>query len=124
MQVKRSPDSLSHDRQTDKNNRRHYRPDDFEPVVAVRVSRALLVGVVTKFEYDPTQPDLRGRECYADYDDRDHELTVDRTAVFRDRFGKPPLPADEHPDRGDRDSPNCYSQKASHQLSPSYAAKS
>src|SRR5207244_3251974 len=75
--------------------------------------------LVAIFPNDPTQPDLRRREGDADDHNRNLELAVDLRPVFRDGFRKPPSSADEHPDRGGCYDPDGYSEKASHQLSPS-----
>jgi hypothetical protein len=116
MQVQRSPYSLAHYRQADKDDRGDHSPDDFEAVVAMRIGGPLGVGISAKFPYDPAEADLRGGKRDAHDDDRDHELAVHARAVFRNGLGKPPLPADEHPHREDCDHPDCYSQKASHRI--------
>ncbi len=85
----------------------------------MRVGRALRTCAVAIFPNHPTQTNLRRSEGDADDHNRDHELAVDSRPVFRDGFRKPPSSTDEHPDRGDCNNPDGYTEKASHQLSPS-----
>src|SRR2546430_1626376 len=124
MEIKRGPNSLAHCRETNEDDCSGDGPDNFQTIVAMRIGRALGVGIIAKLEHHPAQANLRGSEGKAHDDDRNHELAVDAPAMLRNCFGKPPLSADEHPDRGDRDRPDYYSQKASHQLSPSVAQTS
>src|SRR2546423_12664203 len=114
MEIKRRPNSLAHYGETNEDDCGSDGPDDFQTIVAMRIGRALGVGIVAKLEYHPAQADLGGSESHAHDDDRDHELAVDAFAMLRNCFVEPPLSADEHPDRGDRDRPDYYSQKASH----------
>src|SRR6266511_4023511 len=109
--MKRRPHSLTHHGEADEDDRSDHSPHDFQPIVTMRIGRALGTGAVTIFPDDPTEADLRGSERYAYHDDGDHELAVNAPAVLRDRLGKPPASADEHPHRGDRDPPDYYSQK-------------
>ena len=119
MKIKRSPNSLAHHGETDEDDGGRDGPDNFKSIVAMRIGSALGAGVVAELEDDPSQANLRGGEGHADDDDGDHELAVDERAVLGNRLREPPLSAGEHPDRENCDHPDCYSQKASHQLSPS-----
>src|SRR5712671_6708103 len=111
--MQRGPNTLAHHGETDKDRRRHERPHDLEPVIAVRVIGALLVRGGAIFPDDPAETNLRRRKSDAANHDRDHELAIDARSVFRNCLGKPPMLADKHTDRAQRYDPDGYSESAS-----------
>ncbi len=120
MQIEGGPNSLSHYGQSDEDYRGHDGPDDLEPVVSMRIGRALVAGGLSVLPDHPTQSDLRRGEGNAADDNRNHELPVNQRTMFGDRFRKPPMFGDKHSDRAERYDPDGYSKNASHRLSPSF----
>src|SRR2546421_11517826 len=98
MEIKRRPNSLAHYGETNEDDCGSDGPDDFQTIVAMRIGRALGAGIITKLEDYPAQANLRRGEGHADHNDRDHELAIHESTMFRNRLRKPPLSADEHPD--------------------------
>src|SRR5688500_8714192 len=116
--MERRPNSLAHHTETDKDDSGDNRPDDLEAIVAVRIGRARFVSRIAIFPDDPTKANLRRGEGNAAHDDRDQELAVNTRPVVGDGLREPPTLIEEHQDRGDRDHPDSYCQKTSHQLAP------
>jgi hypothetical protein len=116
MQVKRGPNSLAHDRETDENNRGHDGPNNFQPVVAVRIRRAGSGRGIAILPHHPTKSDLSCGESNPDHNDGDLELVVNGSPVLRDGFREPPMFADKHSDRAESYQPDSKSKNASHQF--------
>src|SRR5262245_31671715 len=74
--VQRSPHALAQNPQADENHSGHHRPDDFEPVVPVRVGGALSAGAVAELPNHPTQSDLSGSERDSHHYNGEHELAI------------------------------------------------
>src|SRR5436853_2738342 len=117
-EMKLRPDALSHHGEADEDDSRDDSPDDFKPVVAVRVESALLfiAGARAVAPDHVTKTDLRGDKGNADHNDRDEKLLVNSWPMLSNSGRKPPTAKEEH-HRGKRQQPDNHSKSATHRTS-------
>src|ERR1041385_5208763 len=117
VQSQRSPDALAHYAESDENDRRDHRPDNFETIAAVRVESTVGGGAsITILPDHPAQAYLRGRERNANHHYRDKKLPVKSWSMLGNRGWKPPFSADKQQHRKQRDNPDNNRQNSSHRL--------
>src|SRR6266508_2786269 len=91
VKVERSPNALAHNRESDKDDCRHNRPDNLQPIAAVGIDRPITLAAVTIFPNHVAQTDLGSSKCNSYNNDCQQKLTIKGGRVSRDGFRKPPL---------------------------------